>query len=353
MMIPIHIIHDGNDIPPFFLTHLEQSEIPYTVSRFDEYSDVFDTSKLSVAILFIPQLSEKQVYKIHDMDINFPALYQIIVSDSSPDEIKHLIILSNDAAKNTLPGTLDYLIKKMAARENYGNAKNIESIKTGFQQGASRLLHDVNSPLTAFYNTLEMMEISPNREKNYEKHQNILKNSVTRLREITGEWQAYLFDSPTKETAVNLLEPLKDVISYHQFLKPNVNFATAPESLNPKSYAELPEFLIRGNYFSLFQIFSHVIQNAIEAVEENEFPVVTVQLEELDNSFDILVDDNGNGINEDIRDTLWKDFIGDKEKPHWGLGMGMTRYLLMFHRGGISHADSKLGGACFRLSFHK
>jgi len=355
----ILFIDIGEESSKHFTLFLEKQGYEINSLSVESYleSDCFTTGCNTVVILHTDSLKKPFYDCINKINAKYPRTFPIILSDHAvdvyPSELKSLsifgIIPVSEMGKE-LPLAIENLAIINDRVTNSLNNMQLDAVMSGFQQGASRLLHDLNSPITALSNTVEMMDFS---EIASERHIKLLNGSIERLQEMTQNWHSYLFGNPSPETAVNILLPLCDAISLIHFANPKVNLATVPKSLHPDNSSPCHEILIRGNFFGLLQIFHHVIINAYEAIEDSAFPVVTIQLEEDDNNINIFFEDNGPGVKEEIKDNLWKDFIRGKEEPHWGMGLGIVRYLLMFHRGSISLDNGELGGARFKLSFRK
>ena len=83
---------------------------------------------------------------------------------------------------------------------------------------------------------------------------------------------------------------------------------------------------------------------------------VQVSFEVLDGSVSILVDDDGPGIPEQDRATLFDPFVrADKSRSKltggFGLGLAIVKQIVLRHQGQVEVTDSPLGGARFKLSW--
>ncbi|WP_028300611.1 ATP-binding protein [Oceanospirillum beijerinckii] len=83
---------------------------------------------------------------------------------------------------------------------------------------------------------------------------------------------------------------------------------------------------------------------------------VQVSFEVLDGSVSILVDDDGPGIPEQDRATLFDPFVrADKSRSKltggFGLGLAIVKQIVLRHQGQVEVMDSPLGGARFKLSW--
>ncbi|MCF7996814.1 MAG: GHKL domain-containing protein, partial [Chromatiaceae bacterium] len=112
---------------------------------------------------------------------------------------------------------------------------------------------------------------------------------------------------------------------------------------------EAGDAMIRGDSKRLRQVIHNLVKNAIEALEERENPrilVATRRVEEEDTpSVELLVEDNGNGIDPDFIGRLFDPYVTSKSKGT-GLGLSIVKKIIEEH-GGIIRADNVESGARF------
>jgi two-component system sensor histidine kinase PilS (NtrC family) len=87
--------------------------------------------------------------------------------------------------------------------------------------------------------------------------------------------------------------------------------------------------------------------NAVEAMGKNGILRFCTTLQ---SKPQILVEDSGPGIADDIREKIFEPFFSTKEKGS-GLGLAAVYSIMEAHQGQLLVADSSLGGACFTLQF--
>jgi len=61
----------------------------------------------------------------------------------------------------------------------------------------------------------------------------------------------------------------------------------------------------------------------------------------------VVVDDSGQGVPPELRDSIFRPFISKNKSGGTGLGLAVTHKIVQEHNGGISTEDSPLGGARF------
>ncbi|MES2962549.1 MAG: ATP-binding protein [Bdellovibrionota bacterium] len=104
----------------------------------------------------------------------------------------------------------------------------------------------------------------------------------------------------------------------------------------------------------LRQTFLAVISNALDAMENSEVRQLTIRSRTTDESIEVVVEDTGSGIPDDVRDKIFDPFFTTKD-PDKGTGLGLTMaYRAVRDFGGdiaVECPDS--GGTRFTLTLPK
>ncbi len=103
---------------------------------------------------------------------------------------------------------------------------------------------------------------------------------------------------------------------------------------------------------SIKRALDNLVLNASRYAERQ----VQISFEVLGDTVSILVDDDGPGIPEQNRTTLFDPFVrADKSRSKqtggFGLGLAIVKQIMLRHQGQVEVSDSPLGGARFRLSW--
>ena len=86
----------------------------------------------------------------------------------------------------------------------------------------------------------------------------------------------------------------------------------------------------------LEQVFINLLQNAIDALEDEDNPVIRVSIEELpEGKLVIRFIDNGKGMNKDEKENLFIPFYTTK-KTGTGIGLSLSRQIIYNHKGEIN-----------------
>ena len=105
----------------------------------------------------------------------------------------------------------------------------------------------------------------------------------------------------------------------------------------------------KGDKRSLEQVFTNIIQNGINAMQDNGGNL-TVKISDnaSENCVQVDIADTGPGIPEEIMDKIFNLYFSTKENGH-GIGLAITKQIIDAHNGKIE-VNSVPGGTVFRVS---
>ena len=106
----------------------------------------------------------------------------------------------------------------------------------------------------------------------------------------------------------------------------------------------LPEVAVDES--QLRQALLNLIRNAREAMPRGGEFVVAVARSE--GTVEICVEDNGSGVAEEMRATIFDPFVTTKQRGT-GLGLAVTREIVEAHHGAIGCEPVPTGGTRFRI----
>ena len=111
----------------------------------------------------------------------------------------------------------------------------------------------------------------------------------------------------------------------------------------------LPRVL--GSITELTRVFQNLISNAVK-YRSARSPRIDIYFQDDADGITIFIDDNGMGIPENIRRSLFGFRTQASEKSNGqGIGLSICTSIMNKHQGSISVEESKLGGSSFKLLF--
>ncbi len=181
--------------------------------------------------------------------------------------------------------------------------------------------------------------------KNAEKHKdnpafvedaiNTINNSVNRMHNLLRKLQ---HNEPEEITVFPVKQVLIEAIKRCQKAKPSPTLRNVPT-----------EWKVKADLDSLIMVFTHIIQNAQDATDDEGFIDISVQLDI--NILSVCIEDNGSGMDtEFIQSRLFKPFETTKTGKGMGIGMYQAREYAQSLGGNIAVESSPDEGTTFIIT---
>lgn len=211
---------------------------------------------------------------------------------------------------------------------------------------SSVLAHEIRTPLGSIKGFAQLaIEQGKNREnklREIEEYLNIIIAESKRLESLTDDLLIY---SKTAEYRI-------DSIDVSALIDECVKNITANNDLREIDLkVSKPENLIvKTDHDKLKQILINIIQNSVEAIDDKG--IIKISASTRNNQVEILIEDNGCGMTEEVRASIFKPFFTTKANGT-GLGLAIVERL-MKSIGGQIEVNSEIGlGTKFRLILPK
>jgi len=120
-----------------------------------------------------------------------------------------------------------------------------------------------------------------------------------------------------------------------------------------------PDFpAVEGDGRSLYRTLLNLVKNAFEAFQEKKDACVKIRARIKDDEhYELIVEDNASGMNEEVRAKLFEAFFSTKGKRGTGLGLMVVARTAKMHQGTVKVESRPGEGTKFiltlRRSFHK
>ena len=206
--------------------------------------------------------------------------------------------------------------------------------------------HEVKNPINNIFTGLQLLAINlppedPNQEniarleEDCERLTSLVKSSLTFVRPME-----YKLESITLGTLVsNLLERWRS-----RLVKLNIKYQVQADKSVPN---------IEGDYRALEQVFTNLINNAIEAMESTG-GMLSVKIRQVVEGseqphIEVSISDTGPGIPAELREKIFEPFFTTKQHGT-GLGLAIVKRIVTAHKGSI-YVNSILGGTNFVVQF--
>jgi signal transduction histidine kinase len=200
--------------------------------------------------------------------------------------------------------------------------------------------HELNNPLTAMLGYSELLsttQLSPEQKSLSEK----ISQQAKRVRALVASLLSFAKQVPSAKTCQDVNVILQTALKLCQPQLHGANVQTAVE------LAESPP-PVRGDANQLLQVFSHIINNAANAMSDRGGGLLTATTRIGGNSAVIQFSDTGPGMTEP--DRVFDPFYTTRPVGQGsGLGLSMCYGIIQEHGGKISCRNREEGGAIFLI----
>jgi two-component system sensor histidine kinase AtoS len=206
--------------------------------------------------------------------------------------------------------------------------------------------HEVKNPINNIFTGLQLLAINlpqddPNQknisriEEDCERLTSLVKSSLTFVRPMEYKLESI----PLDQLISNLLERWRS-----RLVKLNIKYQVQADKSVPN---------IEGDFRALEQVFTNLINNAIEAME-SAGGMLSIKIRnategEEQAHVEVSISDTGPGIPAELREKIFEPFFTTKQHGT-GLGLAIVKRIVTAHKGSI-YVNSILGGTNFVVQF--
>ncbi|MEO3471525.1 ATP-binding protein [Roseomonas sp. CAU 1739] len=249
-----------------------------------------------------------------------------------------------------MPGAVLLTLEDGSTAQMLDRQLNFRGAARGASAMAAMLAHEVKNPLSGIRGAAQLLEQNAG-EADRELCQ-LIQDEADRIRGLVDRFDMFS-DRPTELAPVNIHRVLDHVrrIALTGF----ASHLRVTEDYDPS----LPP--VWGNRDLLVQILLNLVKNAAEAVDpvHGEIALSTAyqhgvriavpgSTDRVHLPLQVSVRDNGPGIADEVRGTLFEPFVSTKRGGQ-GLGLALAAKLVA-DQGGLIECDSRPGRTVFRLS---
>ncbi len=252
-----------------------------------------------------------------------------IILDDASTELNVLV-----EAYNNMIDQLEESAVKLAQSER----------EQAWREMAKQVAHEIKNPLTPMRLSVQSFErkFDPEDPKIHDKvkeYSETLIQQIDVMSSIASAFSDFAKMPKQKKEQIEVIGVVKSALDIF-----NENYVVYSPRLE-----ELHGYLDKTQ---LIRIVTNLIKNATQAVEQTLNPRIEVRVFEVKEEIVIEVEDNGKGIEEDVKHLIFEPKFTTKTRG-MGLGLPMIKNIIEAYKGTISFASAAGVGTTFKVTLPK
>ena len=219
-------------------------------------------------------------------------------------------------------------------------SRNRELVVAG--QYAAMVMHEINGPLEAVHNLNYLIQQEADDPSQVRIFSGMLEEQLTTLTKLSRQTLSFYRSSETRESVV-IASLAEAALRVHQR-----KISAKHIDLRKRLTADVSADVHAGD---MLQVFSNLIDNAVDALPENG--TLCVRVRRSASEAHVTVADNGPGIPALILTRIFDPFFTTKKEHGTGLGLSISKSIVEKHHGRI-HSRTTMrpsrNGTAFRIS---
>jgi len=198
-----------------------------------------------------------------------------------------------------------------------------------WREMARQVAHEIKNPLTPMKLSIQYL-------------QKAIDNNSTNVKELAGNVAKTLVEQIDHLSKIasdfsqfaNIGNPKKEVFNLHEMLYSLTSLYETTENLLFKWVPVHQRIMVYADKTQLNRLFTNLLQNALEACDNNSRRVISVSEEVGDESITVMVTDNGEGIPLEMQSKIFIPNFTTKSSGT-GLGLAMSKTIVEQAKGKI------------------
>jgi signal transduction histidine kinase len=277
----------------------------------------------------------------------FP-LGTLCVIDHTPRELTPQQLKSLQSLANMVIRQLE---ERRIVRELKASQLELMAAYKELDQFAHVIAHDLKSPLNNIISLADLIKTTENKEALGEDTVELLDLISVAARRLTG-----MIDSVLKFSKQNhVKESAKELVNWKQFVDEVMQMLQKPERVAVECITNVKT--VRIHKTPMQQVLLNLCSNALRYIDRDGGQLV-IELRDEKDSCRIAVTDNGPGIPEAYRESIFSLFYSLKEnnktgEAHYGIGLATVRKIVTRLGGTISVVSHENVGTSFIIVLPK
>ena len=216
--------------------------------------------------------------------------------------------------------------------------------EAAWREMAKQVAHEIKNPLTPMRLSVQSFQRKfdpqdPEINHKVEEYSNTLIQQIDTMSSIASAFSNFAKMPAQQSETLNVSKIVK--LALDIFNEDYIEFQTEDE-----------EILAKFDRTQLIRVVTNLVKNAIQATEEQENPMIKVDVSQDNYHVCIAVQDNGVGIPEDNKPKVFEPKFTTKNSG-MGLGLAMVKNIVETFKGTITFDSHEHIGTTFRIKFPK
>lgn len=214
-----------------------------------------------------------------------------------------------------------------------------------WQEVARRIAHEIKNPLTPIKLSAQRLEKKFSHhidDNSFKESISVIIRQVDHLKKMVQEFSEFAKMPEIIIKEQDLIPLLEELLVLYKSSYPNIKWL---DNIN----TEIPK--IKFDYNAIKRVLINILNNAIEAIEKKENPVIkfSCAYNEKTKQVEIEIMDNGPGLKEKELSRIFEPYFSMK-KGSTGLGLTIAKTIVNEHGGEISVKSSFGNGTIFIIT---
>jgi len=324
------------------LNRIIMNHLPVGVVSFTESGEVLSLNPFGEKILNKDLIKDEKIdlskYGVDLLNLNKETKTEVHLLDSKILSFSHKIYRDENEKMNIHIAVVEDLTD---IRKYEGIARQNEKL-AAIGGLAAGIAHEIRNPLASISGSVELLSQTTHNEDD-QKLMKIVLKEIQRLNNLITEFLDYARPEKPYTDKVNLSLLINDVLEHlKQDKKLTQNISQIINLLE--------NVFITGHGEKLKQVFLNLFVNAYQALSHTKEASILCQMKKVEDQIQILIQDNGMGMNAEVQRRLFEPFFTTKSKGT-GLGLAITHKIIQSHRGSILVQSEEGKGTVFTLTF--
>ncbi|SHF11446.1 His Kinase A (phospho-acceptor) domain-containing protein [Marinitoga hydrogenitolerans DSM 16785] len=239
-------------------------------------------------------------------------------------------------------GSFLVLIRDISLEKEMNNLYSLNEKLIEKEKFGRIAAHEIRNPLNSMYLNLQYLKMEFEGNKKIENISDIIIEQIKIIDSIVGELSSKaIIESEEKYININnVISQILNLLKYKLLENSiEIDFKKSHENI-----------LVKANPQRLNQLFYNIINNSIEALENKKGEKkINVNIDKNDEKIKIIIEDNGEGIPEELKNNVFKKPFTTKKYGN-GIGLFIVHSIVKELNGEIKFESSK-SGTKFILEF--